>query len=459
MKNRLLCSLLAFFLFAPIAAAAELPTGENIRVAIIDTGISTLAIDAVQVEQGYNYLGESTDTEDRLGHGTAIAALLAGSASARVTGIIPQAKLVPLVYQTRGQNGQIERGDQVMIARAVRAAVDVYGCRVINISTGATGQNAQLREAVEYAEEKNVVIVSSAGNDNRENSEVLYYPAAYPTVIGVGSVNQRGRVSEFSQRNKSVMLVATGENIWSASKEGKPLLTKGTSFAAALVTGAAASLLSAHPEMTAAEVRRLLYASAADIQAAGYDFDSGWGTLQMDAALAWAEEGRQFRDVSADAWYFPATCQAVEKGWLTGTTPVTFSPDSPVTRAMLWTILWRREGHTASDSGENWYAEAQKWVQASNISDGSNPDAFMSREQLAVILWRCAGAPAPTTSVAELSAFSDVEEISDYAVVAIGWAVENSILSGMGDGTLDPRGIVTRAQAALIMQHYDELTP
>lgn len=340
MKKRLLCCWLVFSLFSPLAVAADLPAQENIRIAIIDTGISSNAIAPGQLVQGYNYLEGNADTEDKIGHGTAIAGLLAGATSARVTGISPQAKLVPLVYQTKAENGKVQKGNQEVIARAIRDAVDVYGCRVINISVGTTLGSKLLREAVDYAEEKNVVVISSVGNSNQENPEVLYYPAAYPTVIGVGSVNKRGQVSDFSQRNESVMLVAAGEKIWTTSPDGKSLLTNGTSFAAAFVSGAAALLLFAHPELTAAEVRHILCGSAADIQASGYDTDSGWGILQMDAALDWAAQGRQFRDVSADSWCFTAINQAVNKGLLAAATPFTFSPDSPMTRAMLWSALW-----------------------------------------------------------------------------------------------------------------------
>lgn len=286
MKRELICILLILVLFSQAAFASNLTTEENIlpedniKIAIIDTGISTRAIAPEQIEQGYNYLNGSTDTEDKIGHGTAVAGIIAGSSSANVKGIAPMAKLVPLVYQTRDEYGKVQKGNQAMIAVAIRDAVDLYGCRIINLSIGTTVDSKLLREAVDYAEEKNAVVISSVGNRTLEGQGCLYYPAAYPTVIGVGSVNKRGRISDFSQRNESVMLVAQGEKIWTASKEGKPLLTNGTSYAAAYVSGVAAALLSAHPELTAAEVRHILCGSATDIQTVGYDIDSGWGILK-----------------------------------------------------------------------------------------------------------------------------------------------------------------------------------
>lgn len=288
MRKRLICSLLALTLFTQPVFASDLPTGKDIKIAIIDTGISTKAIDSIQIETGYNYVKKDTDTEDKIGHGTAIAGLIAGSCSANLTGMAPKVKLVPLVYQTKDASGNVQKGSAGMVARAIRDAVDVYDCRVINLSVGTTQESTLLRKAVEYAEDKNVVVVSSVGNKNAKNPDSLYFPAAYPTVIGVGSVNKKGWISDFSQRNKSVMLVAPGERVWTVSKNGKALLTNGTSFSTAFVSAAAAALLSDHPELTAAEVRSILCESATDILEPGYDIDSGWGILNVDEALSMA---------------------------------------------------------------------------------------------------------------------------------------------------------------------------
>lgn len=453
MKKTLLSGLLILILLGQTALASPFPAGENIKIAIIDTGISTGAIDSAHLEQGYNYLEENIDTEDQIGHGTAVAGLLMGAPSVHLMGIVPQAKLVPLVYQTKDEKGKVQKGNQDMVARAIRDAVDLYGCRVINLSVGTTLGSTLMREAVNYAEEKNVVVISSVGNSNVENPDVLYYPAAYPTVIGVGSVNKRGQVSDFSQRNESVMLVAAGERIWTISKEGKPLLTNGTSFATAFVSGAAAVLLSAQPDLTAAEVRHILYGSAADIQTTGYDPGSGWGILQIDAALDWATGGRRFRDIPPDSWYFTSVNSAVYRGLLSGTDTFTFSPDSPMTRAMLWTVLWRMEGNAYLEKEEKWYSVAQKWVQSKGLSDGTNPGSPITREHLATILWRYKGSPLST---ADLAGFSDTGLISGYADISMGWAVENGILSGIGNRKLNPQGKATRAQAAVILERYFE---
>jgi len=292
MRKRLISILLVLLIFFQPVFASDFSNKDYIRIAIIDTGISTMAIDAGMLAEGYNYVLDNKNTEDKIGHGTAVAGIIESSfqsdLSERTSGI----KFVPLVFQTVDESGMVKKGDPELIAQAIRDAIDIYGCRVINLSLGTTLGSSNLSEAVEYAEEKNVVIVSSVGNKNMRDSDLLYYPAAYPTVIGVGSVNKYGRVSDFSQRNRSLTLVATGERIWTVSKNGKALLTNGTSFATALVSAAVAKLMCACPELTAEELRRILCETATDILEPGYDMASGWGILNFDKALTLVSEGR-----------------------------------------------------------------------------------------------------------------------------------------------------------------------
>lgn len=281
MKKKLLCGFISLLLLFQPVFASEVPADNSIKIAVIDTGISAAAITDGKVEQGYNYILDNTDTEDRIGHGTAIAGIIVGSSSGKVTGIAPDARLIPLVCQTKDADGRVQKGTPEVIARAVRNAVDVYGCRIINLSLGTTEDNAILREAIEYAEEKNAVVISAVGNENKRKPENLYYPAAYSTVIGVGSVDKKGKVSNFSQRNSSVLLAAPGEKIWTVSQNGNPLLVSGTSYAAAYVSGAAATLLTTFPELTATGVRRILCDYTEDICETGYDTDSGWGIIRF----------------------------------------------------------------------------------------------------------------------------------------------------------------------------------
>ena len=94
-----------------------------------------------------------------------------------------------------------------------------------------------------------------------------------------------------------------------------------------------------------------------------------------------------------------------------------------------------------------------EWAKRNGVSDGSNPNGNITREQLATMLWRYAGSPAVEGS---LDRFSDAGKVTGYATNAMRWAVENGLIGGMGDGTLNPQGNTTRAQLAVILMRYCE---
>lgn len=257
-----------------------------VRIAIIDTGIATAAIDPTFIEEGYNYILPDEGTEDKLGHGTAIAGILVGSQPAGIIGICPEAVLIPLVYETAGPAGDRLKTDLSVVAQAIYDAVDVYDCDIINLSAGVKTDTEELRKAAAYAESQEVLVVSSAGNDR---NSTVYYPGGYEIVLCVGACNREetGKAS-FSNFHSSVDLLAEGDGIRVASIRGKTIRVFGTSYATAYATGTAANLLSEHPKLTPAQVRQILRESARDVYDAGYDISSGWGILDRDAALQWA---------------------------------------------------------------------------------------------------------------------------------------------------------------------------
>ena len=277
--------LLTLLLLLPSARAAE---GAGPRVAVLDTGISTRAISQENLLPGRNYVLPDGGTEDLRGHGTAVAGIIAGSPRAKKEGLCPGALLVPLVWSTLDGEGEPLQGGADMAARAIRDAIDVYQCRIVNLSLGTCADDPALREAVEYAEEKGVLLVAAAGNGGEDARPC--YPGAYDTVLCVGCVDGEGAVSDFSQRGDWVDLTAPGEDLRVVSRRGRTVRVWGTSYAAGCVTGAAARLLARDPSLTAAQLRELLTASARDAGAPGFDPDYGWGILDPDAALRELEE-------------------------------------------------------------------------------------------------------------------------------------------------------------------------
>ncbi len=266
--------------------------GSGVRIGLIDTGISCKYIDDSNVVHGKNYVFPERTENDLIGHGTAVAGIILGSEALKLEGIAAGAEIVPLVFYSRHTSGVPANGGINAICQAIYDAVNIYNCRIINISSGITADNSKLRKAIAYAEKKSVLVVSSVGNTNRSSPEDIYYPAAYETVVGVGAANDKKMAAEFSQRNASVKLLAHGTDIPTAPIDNSSELLEvtGSSYAAAFVTGCAALLLEANPELNTKQLRDILYSSADDLGAKGYDIETGWGMLDITKALSVAEK-------------------------------------------------------------------------------------------------------------------------------------------------------------------------
>ena len=156
-----------------------------------------------------------------------------------------------------------------------------------------------------------------------------------------------------------------------------------------------------------------------------------------------------FADVSTGDWFYHHVQYVVENGLMNGTNATSFAPNATSTRAMLWTILARMDDE--SIGGANWAEQARAWAMRAGVSDGTNPNGTVTREQLVTMLYRAAGEPEVSGT---LSAFADANSVSTYARTAMAWAVQNGIVSGVGGNRIDPLGSATRAQLAAMLQRY-----
>jgi subtilisin family serine protease len=253
--------------------------GQGVRIGILDSGVNHLDCLKHCLLPGHNYISgaDEDDTADNYGHGTLVAGLIAGSGADGYLGAAPRAELVPLKV-TDGKTITISA-----ICSAIYGAVDDYGCDILNLSLGMTGSSRTLLEAVEYAERKGVTVVSAVGNTS---GTTLYYPAAYDTVIGVGSVDRNGRKYYRSSSNESVFITAPGVNVKTAGRVGGYVDATGTSFSVPQVVAAAAILLSINGSLTPADVRGILAATAVDKGDAGRDDDYGHGLLSIARCVA-----------------------------------------------------------------------------------------------------------------------------------------------------------------------------
>lgn len=256
-----------------------------VRIAILDSGISAIAINSTSLEGGLNGIRPFSDTEDTVGHGTAAASIIVGSEKAKQEGICPEAVLIPLVYCEEDYLGRTVNADTETVGELIREAVDTFHCDILNISSASAKDDSSLRSAVEYAVGQGVVVVACAGNTNLTTPDNIYYPAAYDGVICVGSVNGEGEVSDFSQRGNFLDFVAPGEELPAATTGGELTTVTGTSFSAAYVTGIIANILIDNPnlreqsEEIPQKVTEFLKQRAIDLGDPGWDADFGWGVL------------------------------------------------------------------------------------------------------------------------------------------------------------------------------------
>ena len=130
---------------------------------------------------------------------------------------------------------------------------------------------------------------------------------------------------------------------------------------------------------------------------------------------------------------------------------VNIGVERTMTRAMVNTVLARLAGvDTTPAAGQNWYDKGIAWARENGVSDGTNPNGNVTREQLATMLYRYAGSPAVNGSLP----FSDADTASDYAKNALIWATQNGILNGYGDGRSGPKANAERAQVAAMMARF-----
>ena len=158
-----------------------------------------------------------------------------------------------------------------------------------------------------------------------------------------------------------------------------------------------------------------------------------------------------FYDVTARDWYYSAVKYVYEKGLMDGVDVGVFAPNDTLTRAMVWTIIARAEG-VDTTGGATWYAKAQEWVTAKGISDGENPSAAITRQELVTMLYRLAGEPAVSGTITA----PDASSVSTWATDAMTWAMNIGLVEGDENGAVTPTATATRAQAAALIMRYLE---
>lgn len=448
-------------------ASLLLPDDRRATVAVIDTGADcTHPLLAGRVSaHSYDFANATADITDVNGHGTATAGLVADLTPEEV-GV-----MVLRVYD----DDNLSKPSRVLTA--LEYALE-NGASVVNISLGWPNAIAKgytfLNTVLARAYASGVVVVAAAGNRTQSNPDANaddVYPANQAAVLTVTSVD-RSRMfdTSYSASGACVDLCAPGTNIVAAAIGGGYAVYSGTSFAAPHVAAAAASVQLAQPGLSAARVRQVLFGYAEDLGAPGRDNAYGYGfpvlTQCFHDRLC---PGRAFRDMPAPGvWSHEGLDYCITEGLMGGTSRVTISPDMLATRAQIVQLLWAAAGRPETTgtlpftdvAPGAWYYAAVRWAYRTGLVGGTSattfdPDAFVSRQDFAVILYGQAGRPAADGAV--LAAFSDAGQVAGYARTALAWAVSRRFIGGVGTaaGTLlAPRGSATRAQAATILMAY-----
>ncbi|MER6208230.1 S8 family serine peptidase [Streptomyces sp. NPDC001642] len=268
----------------------KVSTGKGISVAVVDTGVNpdTSSLRG-QVLPGVDVTGTTgNETDDYAGHGTSMGELIAGTGrDGGLKGVAPGAKIIPIrtVLLGIGKKGE-EQGDTS--AKAIRAAAD-SDAKIINMSFGTYSEGDGEREAVQYAQSKGKLLIAAVGNAADIAKDYIGYPAKFSGVVGVSAIDQNGEVAKFSQDGAYVDLASPGVDVptW-CDKTLKSYCAhnNGTSQAAAIASGAAALIWSAHPKWTANQVLRVM------IDTAGRDWPKntpsrylGYGTIRPAQVL------------------------------------------------------------------------------------------------------------------------------------------------------------------------------
>jgi subtilisin family serine protease len=268
--------------------------GKGVVVAVIDSGIDLghPEFEGRVSKTGVNIIDPLKFPQDDHGHGTHCAGIIGAAADngEGVAGVAPGVTFVPVkIFNSRGQGGASG------VAKGIVNAM-TFGPKVMSMSIGIYQWSPVLEEALQYALDRDCVLVASAGNQNKENDPQYapHLPSTYPGVIEVASSNGDNVRSKYSNFGKTVSVIAPGETIlstWPRAGLG-PTAPKGyttasgTSMAAPFVAGVAALIRGEHPSLKRDEVRRRIEAGARDLGEPGFDPYHGHGLIDAGRALS-----------------------------------------------------------------------------------------------------------------------------------------------------------------------------
>ncbi|MDV2684333.1 S8 family serine peptidase [Alkalihalophilus lindianensis] len=464
-------------LFIPTAWASGY-TGKDVKVAVIDSGISPHP--ALKVVKGKSMVDYTTSYSDDNGHGTHSAGIISARTNNQTVGVAHGVQLYAVKALDQEGNGRL-----IDTIRGIEWAVD-EGVELINLSLGTLQPSTALKTAVDSAYENGVLIVAAAGNKKQNFSEPkpVEFPARYGSVIAVSAIDSRNRLANFSATGPEIEFTAPGVSIYSTHLNNSYRHMNGTSMATPFVTGILALYKEAYPDKKASEIRSLAQQSAKSLSGSSRSEQFGYGLIQPPTLIA--PEGlnstvtKRHDNSSASvslSWTYPekdriksyriyrdakliATVPTLnfEEQLEAGTYEYSVAAidsngiESPKSSISTLKIERLASEQTFYDVKKDFWAYPNiTFLSSKNIitgyRDGSfDPNASVRRGQAVTMIARALEWEFESID----TSFKDVK--SDYfASGAIQEAVDKGIINGFSDGTFRPNAPISRAQMAAIV--------
>lgn len=359
---------------------------------------------------------------------------------------------------------------------AALAAVALLGAGIA-VAVGGLGGDAMISKS--YYEN---TWLPALGEDLRQRAETdlaSAYDEAADKLSDLAEGHEKAAQELDTERDGYQSLeLAAGDSLELTRGSGAILLSGGCTLkSGALADVTAGTSVAPGQDLTVAH-RYIVTAEAGAVleqTSAGSLSCQGTVTLQTvqagkgSAGQQGGETALPFTDVGTDQWFYEAVAFVYGKGYFTGTGENVFSPNAPMDRAMVATVLHRVSGGETVDQSAGfldvpagqWYSAAIDWASAKGVVNGMGdgryaPTAAVTREQLVTMLYRYQKdyRKAVMPAGADLSGFPDEGQISSWAREAMSWAVGAKLIQGRDTGALDPTGTATRAEVAAILQRF-----
>lgn len=237
-------------------------TNQRIIIAVLDTGFDfNYSFFNFNILKGFNIIEKNKIPQDNQGHGTIMINV--------IRKLTPNVLILPVkVISKSGVTTKDELAEGIIWATN-------NGANIINISAGVISPSSKLKEAVEYAENKNVLVIAATGNNG---DKYIDYPAAFSTVLAVGAVDiSKKRKLVTSNYGSNLDIVSLGEDVPIINRYGKQEYVTGTSVSASIITSIAGNILIKNPDFKPNDIRNIIIYSAIDIGESGCDLETGYG--------------------------------------------------------------------------------------------------------------------------------------------------------------------------------------